>query len=202
MSEILGGGRRRKKSLLREYAEALILALLLALVIRTFVVQSFKIPSESMMNTLLVGDYLLGDKFTYGVKIPFTDISIYDGREPRIGIVLSQQYAVLGSRREHAVGFVHSLRYKIVDQHADVCLVALQHDRLLSLQAAVGVDARHKSLGGGLLIPGGAVYLTCKIQIVNEFGLQRVLQLNKEERHLRGGAATRQKYHPNTHGSF
>lgn len=92
MSEILGGGRRRKKSLVREYAEALVLALLLALVIRTFIVQSFKIPSESMMNTLLVGDYLLGDKFTFGLKIPFTDISIYDGRDPRLGDIVIFAY--------------------------------------------------------------------------------------------------------------
>lgn len=92
MSEILGGGRRRKKSLVREYAEALVLALLLALVIRTFIVQSFKIPSESMMNTLLVGDYLLGDKFTYGLKIPFSGISIYDGRDPQRGDIVIFAY--------------------------------------------------------------------------------------------------------------
>ena len=91
MSEMLGA-QRRKKSLFREYAEALVMALLLALVIRTFVVQSFKIPSESMMNTLLVGDYLLGDKFTYGLKIPFTNISIYDGREPQLGDVVIFAY--------------------------------------------------------------------------------------------------------------
>lgn len=53
------------KSVLREYAEALIIAVLLALVIRTFVVQAFKIPSGSMIPTLQIGDHILVNKFIY-----------------------------------------------------------------------------------------------------------------------------------------
>jgi signal peptidase I len=53
------------KSVLREYAEALIIAVLLALVIRTFVVQAFKIPSGSMLPTLQIGDHILVNKFIY-----------------------------------------------------------------------------------------------------------------------------------------
>jgi len=59
------------KSLIREYAEALTIAILLALVIRTLVVQAFKIPSSSMEPTLLIGDHILVNKFIYGVRIPF-----------------------------------------------------------------------------------------------------------------------------------
>jgi signal peptidase I len=68
----------RSKSQLREYAEALFVALLLALVIRTFVVQAFKIPSGSMLPTLQIGDHLLVNKFLYGprLEIPFSDISL------------------------------------------------------------------------------------------------------------------------------
>jgi len=58
------------KSVLREYAEAIIIALLLALFIRTFVVQAFKIPSGSMIPTLLIGDHILVNKFGYGIKNP------------------------------------------------------------------------------------------------------------------------------------
>ncbi len=54
-----------RKSVLREYAEALIIAVLLALVIRTFVVQAFKIPSGSMLPTLQIGDHILVNKFEY-----------------------------------------------------------------------------------------------------------------------------------------
>jgi signal peptidase I len=55
----------RAKSMVREYAEALIIAVLLALVIRTFVVQAFKIPSGSMLPTLQIGDHILVNKFLY-----------------------------------------------------------------------------------------------------------------------------------------
>ncbi|CAI2717427.1 signal peptidase I [Nitrospina watsonii] len=59
-----------QKSTLREYTEAILIALLLALLIRTFIVQAFKIPSGSMEDTLLIGDHLLVTKFTYGIHIP------------------------------------------------------------------------------------------------------------------------------------
>jgi signal peptidase I len=58
------------KSALREYAEALIVAVLLALVIRTFVVQAFKIPSGSMIPTLDIGDHILVNKFIYDFTTP------------------------------------------------------------------------------------------------------------------------------------
>ena len=61
----------KSKSTFREYTEAIIIALLLALFIRTFVVQAFKIPSGSMLNTLLIGDHILVTKFIYGIKNPF-----------------------------------------------------------------------------------------------------------------------------------
>ncbi len=55
-----------------EYVQAIIIALILALFIRTFIVQAFKIPSGSMIKTLLIGDHILVDKFAYGVRNPFT----------------------------------------------------------------------------------------------------------------------------------
>jgi len=68
---MLKNGVQKKKSTFREYAEAIIVALALALFIRTFVVQAFKIPSGSMEPTLQIGDHILVNKFIYGVKIPF-----------------------------------------------------------------------------------------------------------------------------------
>jgi signal peptidase I len=72
----------RKKSTIREYAEAIGIALLLALAIRTFVVQAFKIPSGSMLPTLQIGDHILVNKFVYGprLEIPLTQVSL--GRLP------------------------------------------------------------------------------------------------------------------------
>ena len=55
-----------KKSTLREYFESVVIAVILALFVRTFVVQAFKIPTGSMENNLLIGDHLLVNKFVYG----------------------------------------------------------------------------------------------------------------------------------------
>ena len=60
----------KTKSAVREYAEAILMALLLALFIRTFIVQAFKIPSGSMIPTLLIGDHILVNKLAYGVRMP------------------------------------------------------------------------------------------------------------------------------------
>src|SRR5512141_485869 len=75
----------KKKHIVREYAESIIIAVILALIIRTFVVQAFKIPSGSMEDTLLIGDHLLVNKFIYGMQIPFTDKRILKIRDPRRG---------------------------------------------------------------------------------------------------------------------
>jgi signal peptidase I len=80
------------KSKVREYAEAIILALILALFIRTFVVQAFKIPSPSMVPTLLVGDHILVNKFLFGFRVPFADGKIMAIREPERGDVIVFRY--------------------------------------------------------------------------------------------------------------
>lgn len=71
-----------------EYTEALIVAVVLAVVIRGTVIQAFKIPSGSMLPTLLIGDHLLVSKFLYGVRIPYTDKRICRVRAPKRGDVI------------------------------------------------------------------------------------------------------------------
>lgn len=79
----------KKKSLFREYAEAIAIALLLALFIRGFVVQAFKIPSGSMIPTLLIGDHILVSKFIYGIRNPFTGAVLIPVKEPgRLDVVV------------------------------------------------------------------------------------------------------------------
>jgi len=84
----------KKKSIIREWVEAILIAVVLALVIRTFVVQAFKIPSGSMEYTLLVGDHILVSKFIYGTRIPFTDIRILSFKKPQRGEVIVFIYPV------------------------------------------------------------------------------------------------------------
>ncbi len=78
----------RWHKVLLEYIEALAVALVLALIIRTFVMQAFKIPSGSMLETLQIGDHLLVNKFLYGVKIPFTDTTVIPVGDPDHGDIV------------------------------------------------------------------------------------------------------------------
>ena len=87
-------GRIKKKSTFREYAEAAVIAVLLALFIRAFVVQAFKIPSGSMEPSLLIGDHILVNKFIYGIKIPFLHRTIIPIREPNRDDVIVFIYPV------------------------------------------------------------------------------------------------------------
>lgn len=81
--------RRKHKSVIREYTEALFVALLLALVIRSFIVQAFKIPSGSMLSTLQVGDHILVNKFIYGIRLPYPiEKSVYQWGQPQRGDVI------------------------------------------------------------------------------------------------------------------
>jgi signal peptidase I len=71
------------KSPIRENIEALVIAILLALFIRTFIVQAFKIPSGSMLPTLQIGDHILVSKFTYGIKLPFVGSTLVPIGSPK-----------------------------------------------------------------------------------------------------------------------
>lgn len=84
--------RERKKSIIREYAESIIIAFILAMLIRTFVVQAFKIPTGSMRPTLMEGDRLLVNKFIYGAKVLFTDLRLPAVRQPRRGDIIVFKY--------------------------------------------------------------------------------------------------------------
>lgn len=79
----VSSGKERSTSSFREYVEALAMAIVLALFIRTFVVQAFKIPSGSMLPTLQIGDHLLVNKFIYGIRIPLVGKRILEFRAPK-----------------------------------------------------------------------------------------------------------------------
>ncbi len=80
------------KSATREYTEVLVIAALLALFIRFFVVQAFQIPSGSMEPTLLVGDHILVNKFIYGIKVPVVNNMIIPVKSPKQFDVIVFQY--------------------------------------------------------------------------------------------------------------
>jgi signal peptidase I len=84
--------RSARKGRVRENIEAILVAVLIALFIRTFVVQAFKIPSGSMKETLLIGDHILVNKFIYGVKIPYWRKNIIPLTAPQRGDIIVFKY--------------------------------------------------------------------------------------------------------------
>jgi signal peptidase I len=84
----------QKKKFFKDYVEPVVLAVLIALFIRTFVIQAFKIPSGSMEPTLQVGDYLMVNKFIYGIKIPLTETKVFQFMNPQRGDVIVFPYPV------------------------------------------------------------------------------------------------------------
>jgi signal peptidase I len=82
----------KARSVIREYVEAALWALVITLFLRAFVIQAFRIPSASMQDTLLIGDFLFVNKFEFGPKIPFTHIRLPGLRAPRTGDVIVFQF--------------------------------------------------------------------------------------------------------------
>jgi signal peptidase I len=84
----------KKPSKIKEYAEAIVIAILIAVFIRTFIVQAFKIPSGSMKPTLEIGDHILVNKLSYGVKVPYLRKTLIPTGEPKRGDIAVFIYPV------------------------------------------------------------------------------------------------------------
>ncbi len=92
-----GHARKQEKSVIRENIEAILIALVIAIVIRTFAIQAFKIPSGSMLETLQIGDHILVNKIVYGtpIDVPFTNINLFwmpGFKKPQRGDILVFKY--------------------------------------------------------------------------------------------------------------
>jgi len=79
---------RWRKSEAREYVEAIVMAVAVAFALRTFVIEAFKIPSGSMIPSLMVGDHIFVNKFSYGPGIPYTASRLWTNMPPRRGDVI------------------------------------------------------------------------------------------------------------------
>ncbi|MDP2929923.1 MAG: signal peptidase I [Candidatus Omnitrophota bacterium] len=80
--------KEKFKSEIREWTESIVIALILALLIRTFVIQAFKIPSGSMIPTFEIGDRIFVSKFIYGARLPFTNFRLPALRQPQRGDII------------------------------------------------------------------------------------------------------------------
>ena len=125
----------------KEYTEILIAALFVALILRTFVVHAFKIPSGSMLPTLQIGDQILVSKFSYGVKIPFLMKTVIPVGDPKRGDIVVFIYP-----RDRSKDFVK----RVIGVAGDV--VEIRNKRLY-LNGVSSVDS-HETHSDPLIIPG------------------------------------------------
>jgi len=124
-----------KKSTIREYTEAILIALVLALFIRSFVVQAFKIPSGSMIPTLLIGDHLLVSKFIYGIKNPLTGDTWIKVKNPERGDVVVFRYP-LNPKQD----FIKRVIGVAGDRVKEVNKKLYVNDKLVNIPQAVHLD--------------------------------------------------------------
>ncbi|MBP7125727.1 signal peptidase I [Myxococcota bacterium] len=121
-----------KKASFLESLRSLGGAVLLALLIRAFLFEAFKIPTGSMIPTLQVGDHLFVHKFLYGLRIPFTHYRIVEGRSPRRGEIAVFEYP--GPGEDHGKDFIKRVVAVAGDR------VRLQDNRLYINGEAVPVE--------------------------------------------------------------
>jgi signal peptidase I len=91
----VGKSRRHggaKEPVLVEYAKSFFPVILVVFLLRSFLVEPFKIPSGSMLPTLLIGDFILVNKFTYGIRLPVVNAKILDLNQPKRGEVMVFRY--------------------------------------------------------------------------------------------------------------
>jgi hypothetical protein len=98
-------------------------------------------------------------------------------RQAPVGVVLAQQQPVLGAAGEHAVRFVHAAGHQVVDQHADISLLAAQNQRPVAALFQRRIRTGDQALRGGFFVARRAVDLAREVQAVHQLGLQRRSQL-------------------------
>jgi signal peptidase I len=87
-----GAGESKPVPKIVEYARSFFPVFLIVLLLRSFLIEPFRIPSGSMMPTLLVGDFILVNKFVYGIRLPVSDDKIFDVSKPQRGDVVVFRY--------------------------------------------------------------------------------------------------------------
>ena len=147
--------RRQKKSIVREYTEIIVLAVALALFVRTFFVQAFRIPSESMEDTLLVGDFLFANKFIYGAKLPFVDWRMPAIRDPKPGDIIIFKYP--GDRKTDYIKRCVAVEGQTVELKGNKLYVdgVLQEDDY----SKYVLGDRHQRQSGPFEVPEGHIFM-------------------------------------------
>jgi signal peptidase I len=149
------------RSRLRENVEAILIAIVIALFIRTFVVQAFKIPSGSMKPTLQIGDHILVNKFSYGVKIPYIGKVILPAGDPQHGDIVVFKFPV--DPRKDFIKRVIGVGGDVVEIHDKTIYIngtRLNHDAgVYSDPRTIAGSLKPRDNFGPITVPKGALFV-------------------------------------------
>ncbi len=151
---------KKKKSALRENIEAIVVAIVLALFIRTFVVQAFKIPSGSMLNTLQIGDHILVNKFIYGVRLPFAGKVLVPVSDPKRGDIVVFEFPEDPKKDfiKRVVG-VAGDTVEVRDKKVYVNGEVQKHDYAIHLDSHIQMAERNRDNFGPVAVPKDSLFV-------------------------------------------
>jgi signal peptidase I len=138
-----------KEPMLVEYARSFFPVLLIVLVVRSFIAEPFRIPSNSMMPTLLTGDFILVNKFSYGIRLPVTETKVIPLGEPERGDVVVFRYPV--DPRQDYIKRVIALPGDVVEYRNKVLSVNGERVPATPEGSFVGVGSGREMTGAALL---------------------------------------------------
>jgi len=150
-----------QRSRFRENAEAIFIAIVIALFIRTFVVQAFKIPSGSMKPTLQIGDHILVNKFSYGVKIPYLNTVLLPMGDPQRGDIVVFKFPLDPKKDfiKRVIGIPGDV-VEIRDKTVYVNRKRLDHDvGVYSDPHTIAGNLRPRDNLGPITVPRGALFV-------------------------------------------
>ncbi|ORU90133.1 MAG: S26 family signal peptidase [Cycloclasticus sp. symbiont of Poecilosclerida sp. M] len=177
-----GKDKADKEPVIVEYSKSFFPVLLFVLVLRSFLFEPFRIPSSSMMPTLLIGDFILVNKFSYGVRLPVINMKIIDVDLPKRGDVMVFRYPKNPSYDyiKRVVGlpgdkvgyfdkhvYINNVKYKQEDLGAYVGVgqgdnmtgASLKNEKSDALEHQILVMQDRPSLEGEIVVPEGHYFM-------------------------------------------
>lgn len=131
--------------LLVDYAKSFFPIFLIVLILRSFIFEPFKIPSASMMPTLLIGDFILVNKYDYGIRLPVLHTKILDNKTPKRGDIVVFRYP-----EDPSIPFIKRVIGLPGDRLA-------YHDKTLyinGIKVKQELDGRYNAHGAGMMMDG------------------------------------------------
>ncbi len=159
--------KKKIKKEIWEWVKTIFIAIILAIIIRTFVIQTFKIPSGSMMNTLFPGDFLFVNKFIYGTRFPFSNKKILVLRKPERGDIIVFKYPVDHKRNfiKRCIGLpgetieIKNKQVYVNGKPLVEAYVVFSDSRLYSNSAYLSDDERKRDNYGPIIVPDNAYFM-------------------------------------------